>query len=209
MDSNFFTSLLLALAVGNTAAPGHGFFEQILGDPNQVTWDGGGITSTAMLSTGVGPAPCFDPCIFDFSATPQNLPVAIIPGYTIFATFNFLGPATSAAATCTGLTCDGRGCETRWGPVPITMTGRLRWFNSARPSEFEDIFIAGSGFAQALNHHEFPVGPWNYSQTRYEFDYVRVATIVPEPAGGALVGCGIGLVAVVLATRRRGRIAAA
>ena len=209
MDSNFFTSLLLALAVGNTAAPGHGFFEQILGDPNPVTWDIGGITASGIQSTGVGPAPCFGTCTFDFSVTPRNLPFASIPGYTILASFNFFGPATTAVATCLGLNCEGRSYETTWGPVPITMTGRMRWINSTSPSEFEDIFIAGSGFAQALNHHEFPVGPWNYSQTRYEFDYVRVATIVPEPAGGALLGCGIGFVVVVLTTRRRGRIAAA
>ena len=209
MEPGFFTSLLLALTFGNAAASGHGFFEQILGDPNQVTWDIGGITSAGALSTGIGPVPCFGTCTFDFSATAQNLPVAIIPGYTIFAAFSFYGPATTAVATCVGLTCDGRGYATTWGPVPITMTGRLRWFNNARPSEFEDIFIAGSGIAQAFNRYELPVGPWNYSQTRYEFDYARVPAIVPEPVGGALVASGIGFVAVVLITRRRRGIAGA
>ncbi len=203
MDLNIFANLLLALSLGGADIPAQaGFFESLVAENGQVSWGLGDVGTTDLGNSRVGPGNCTGSCTFDFSATPENLPFAF-RGFTAYrAQFSFFGPATSAVADCSADACAGRSWTTTWGPVPITMTGILRWSDIRRPTEFFEFRIAGSGTARATNHYDLPIGPWNYSTARYDFDWVVVQDVVPEPEGLSLVCCAIGLLVVFV--KRRG-----
>jgi len=200
MDQTFFTSLLLALTVGSAAPSAHGFFEQVLGEWNFQSWELGGLHAAGNSNSGVGPDVCRGRCIFNFSVRPDSRGIwANADGAFVFADFSFMGPAIAAGATCEFAEIYGCSWETMWPTVPITMTGVVRWYNG-NPAENREYRIAGAGTAWAFNRHLVPAGPWNYSQTRYEFEW-SVVDAVPEPSGLGLAG--VAFLVILMVGRRR------
>ena len=178
---------------------GVGFFEQTLGEFNQVAWRlEGGLYGYDTRSAGVGPAPCTGTCIFNFTASPRPLYFFFGPGYVVIPTLDFTGPAVAATATCTPCRTPPNQYDTFWGPVAITVRGVVRFVSTADASQFREFNIIVSGVARAENHFNQAVGPWNNSTTRYEFTYA----VVPEPNGLVLLAEGLVFVFLLLRSRK-------
>jgi hypothetical protein len=193
--------LLLALSASGPVFPtlGTGFFEQLLSDVHTVSWSLGGVTTSDVRNTGVGPGPCTAICGFDFSVASVALPFALVPGYAMVPRMSFSGPRVVASAVCPGLPAclpGSRLFQTVWGSVPITMSGMLRFVSTSDPTDIVEIAIIGRGTATAENRVELGGTPRSDSRTRYEFTY----EVVPEPEGIVLTATGL---LILTAVRRR------
>jgi hypothetical protein len=204
MDATTLAGLLLTLTTTSPDFPtrGTGFFEQILGDPNQVTWSIGGVVGGDVGNTGVGPGPCTSTCAFDFSATNVMLPPGTVSGYVMIPTLNLFGPRVIATAVCPGVPAclpGSRLYQTVWGSVPITVIGSVRFVSLSDPTDFLEMVIAGRGIALAENRVELSGVAQSTSRTRYDFTF----EVAPEPASVVLVATGLLIIAVSV---RRPRI---